>query len=233
MGIRLQAALVMGLAGLVSSAAQADVLWDQSAINLDSTVSMPNWTKTSGIGQREAYGMTDVTVPAGGWTIQSISIYVGTLAFNTPTTATLNIFPKTGALPTAANNPRLVANGGTGVSVPVTVTSFEINGNSGQFANDINASGLSIALAAGDYWIGLAPRYVGSSADNQWPAATTFGSGQAVRFAAPLDAAWTDTAALFGNSVQEDGAIKISGVPTPGAMALLGLGGLLAGRRRR
>jgi MYXO-CTERM domain-containing protein len=230
MGNRLQAALVVGLAGCVS--AQADVLWDQSAISLGAPISYANWTKTSGFGQREAYGMSDVTVPASGWTIQSISVYMGTLAFNAPTTATLNIFPKTGSLPTAANNPRPTASGGSGLTVPVSVLGFEINGNSGQFANEVTASGLNIVLAPGDYWIGLTPRYVGSTSDNQWPALTTYGNNQAVRFATPLDAAWSDNAVL-GGLQSGDGAIKIQGVPTPGALSILGLGGLVAGRRRR
>lgn len=220
---------VLSLAGIAS----ADTLWDQSAIDLNSQMSMANWTKTSGFGQREAYGMSDVTVPAGGWTIQSITVWAGTLAFNDPTSATLNIFPKTSSLPTAANNPRSIALGGSGVVVPAVTSFIEINGNSGQFAREITSSGLNIVLAPGNYWIGLTPKFSGADADNQWPALNLYGNSQAVRFASPLDAAWSDNAALLGQPAT-DGAILIQGiVPAPASAALLGLGGLLVGRRRR
>lgn len=231
MNQRILSALV-AVAGL-TMAAQADVLWDQSAISLDPNApGLANHTQTSGFGQREAYGLTDVTVPAGGWTIQSISVYMSTYAFSSVTGATLNVFPKTSALPTAANNPRLAANGGTGTLVPVTVIGFEINGNSGQFANEVTASGLNITLAAGDYWIGLTPKYQGGDSDNQWPALNPYGVGQVSRFAAPLDAGWSSSTSVYGDA-HLDGAMKINGTPAPGAMALLGLGGLAAGRRRR
>jgi len=224
---------VAAIAAGCASVAGADILWDQSAIDLNSTISMANWTKTSGFGQREAYGMSDVTIPAGGWTIQSITVWAGTLAFNDPTSATLNIFPKSSALPTAANNPRLAANGGTGVLVAAVTSFIEINGNSGQFAREITSSGLNIVLAPGDYWIGLTPKFSGSSTDNQWPALNLFGNSQAVRFASPLDAAWSDNAVLLG-APATDGAILIEGfVPAPSSLALLGLGGLIVGRRRR
>ncbi len=227
-----QVLAVMAAAGC-AAAASADILWDQSAIDLNSTISLANWTKTSGFGQREAYGMSDVTVPAGGWTIQSITVWAGTLAFNDPTSAILNIFPKTSSLPTAADNPRLVANGGTGITVAAVTSVIQINGNSGQFAREITSSGLNVVLAPGDYWIGLTPRFSGSSTDNQWPALSQYGDSQAVRFATPLDAAWSDNAALLG-APATDGAILIEGfVPAPSSLALLGLGGLIAGRRRR
>lgn len=222
-------AAVLAAAG--SSVCSADILWDQSAISLSSQISMANWTKTSGFGQREAFGMSDVTVPAGGWTIQSISVYMGTLAFNTPTTATLNIFPKTSALPLPSNNPRTVANGGSGQTVSVTNSMFEINGNSGQFANEFTVSSLNIVLAPGDYWIGLTPLYLGSSTDNQWPAVSQIGSSQSVRFAFPLDPTWSDNAALL-SAPPTDGAILVQGIPAPSTLALLGLGGMLIGRRR-
>jgi len=225
-----RALAVAAVAAGLASVSSASILWDQSAIGLDIPMSMANWTKTSGFGQREAYGMTDVTVPAGGWTIQSISVYMGTLAFSTPTQATLNVFAKTGSLPSASDNPRSAD--GSGVLVPVSVTAFEINGNSGQFANEVMASGLNISLPAGDYWIGLTPRYVGSSADNQWPALNQIGASQPVRFATPLDASWSDNAALLGEPAT-DGAMLIQGVPAPSTLALVGLGGLIAGRRRR
>ncbi len=226
--------MMLAVVGVAAGAAQADVLWDQSAIDLNAPLSFANAVRTAGFGQREAYGMSDIHVGAGGWTIQSISVYMSTFAFSTPTTATLNVFAKTSSLPTAANNPRSTALGGSGTTVAVSVLQFEINGNSGQFANEVIASGLNLNLAEGDYWIGLTPRYVGSDADNQWPALSQWGSSQAVRFATPLDPSWTDNAAAFGAG-PTDGAIKIQGVavPAPASLSLVGLGALAAGRRRR
>ncbi len=211
----------------LASMASASTLWDQSAINFNSPISMANWT-TTGFGQTEAFGMTDISVPAGGWTVQSITVYMGTYAFSTPSQAVFNLFPKTGSLPTAANNPRRIANGGSGVNVAATST---------YLSGDVLAvtSTMSVNIPAGDWWISLTPKF-GSNGDvaNQWPAASLYGNSQAVRFAAPLDATWSDNAALLGEGAT-DGAILIEGIatPAPSSLALLGLGGLIAGRRRR
>jgi hypothetical protein len=228
----LASSVVLTLA--LASGASADVLWDQSAISLTAN-SLPNHV-TSSVGpggQREAYGMADITVPAGGWTIDSISVYMGFWAIfvNGPANgAVLNIIPRTpGQPPSNSYNPRRPANGGSGVLIPaaqVITTNFTL---SGQSIDQVTATGLNIVLAPGDYWIGLTPTYSGGSfgQPNQWGTTNQIGANQYYRGAnlATMDAAWT--------SNQGDGAMLITGVPTPGAAALLGVAGLAAAGRRR
>ena len=217
------AAIATALAG----AAQASVLWDQSAIDYSSPISMANWL-TTGFGTTEAYGMSDITVPAGQtWTVQSITVYMGTYAFSTPSQAVLNYFPKVGSLPLSTNNPRRTTNGGSGQLIAATSTYVDAN------VMTVTSS-MNITLTAGDWWIGLAPKFgSGNDTANQWPAVSHYGNSQAYRTYAPLSN-WGDNAADL-SAPSTDGAILIQGTvtPAPASLALLGLGGLVAGRRRR
>jgi hypothetical protein len=225
----------------LAAAASADVLWDQSAISLSAPLSYQNHVTSSvGFGgQREAYGLADITVGASGWTIDSMSVFMSFWAIdvNGPaTTAVLNIFAQTpGQPPSSAFNPRRTANGGVGQIVNVTTTNFTL---SGQSIDQVTASGLNLYLAPGNYWIGLTPIYSGGSfgQPNQWPSATTIGADQYFRGAnlTTMDANWTNNAAAAGAG-HGDGAFILTGTftPAPGAAALLGVAGLAAGRRRR
>lgn len=226
-------ALTMGVvaAAAIAGAANADVLWDQSAIDTSPTSQGLFHTISPGFNGMVIFGVADVTVPAGGWTINSISTYYSTFNFSPGTSAVLNVFPKTGSLPIAANDPRATPLG-NGTQVPVTSLDFVFDN---QGIREYTASGLNIALAAGDYWIGLTPVQPSGpfGADSQWSTTSAFGVGQAAwstDFGFPQG--WFDYGTLSGVAVH-DGAFKIQGVPAPSSLALLGLGGLLAGRRRR
>ena len=222
------AAILMAVAGVAS----ADILWDQSAIDVSPTgVGMPN-SVSGGFNGWIAFGVSDVTVPASGWTIQSITTYFSALSWNQGdvTQAVLNVFPKTGGAPVPGNDPRATPTG-SGTLVGVSQTGASAGGNG---VWEIMASGLSIALAPGDYWVGLTP--VGPAGpfgpDMQWSTPTRIGAGQQMRLFGP-DSGWLDVGATYGVPAV-DGAILIQGaVPAPASLALLGLGGLLAGRRRR
>ena len=231
------AASVIGLLALVG-AAQADtaILWDQSPINLAAPVRLPN-AIAAGLDGSTLFGRSDVHAGGGGWVVNRVATYYSGLSWfdGGVTQAVLNVFPKTGSLPTAANDPRVTF--GSGTLVDVTRTQFDLDGN-GVAAYQV--SGLSINLAPGDYWIGLTP--IGPSGffgpDLQWVTSNYFGASQASR--GYPDTGWLDTDTLFnafgspgiGNV---DGAISITGdiVPAPPSLALLGLSGLCAARRRR
>lgn len=139
-------------------------------------------------------------------------------------TATLNIFPKVGPDPLAGDDPF------SGVSVPVTIGL----GSSG--ALEVHASGLSIGLGAGDYWVGLTPELAFGTflQEFRYDATTLVGDDSSARnpgggFGAGTG--WFDPDILIGP--YGDAAITILGTPAPSGLALLGLGGLVATRRRR
>lgn len=225
------AALVTALA----ASANAAVIWDQSDIdtNPDTSRSFVDGTITGGFGGAFSwYVVSDVHIGSESL-IQSVTTYFSRIStFNDPTTAVLNIFPKSGSLPLASNDPR-PSPGGTGMLVVPVVGGYE---DDNQAVMTITASGLNIVLAPGDYWIGLSPTLPGGFFGNDlhWSttAATQYGDPSADRYYDSLGAA------AWGNTQSEvstrDAAITITGiVPAPGAMGALGLAGIFAARRRR
>lgn len=229
---RLMAIGVLALAAAAGTS-QAAVLWDQSALDTSPTGQGLFNTVSPGFNGSVIFGVSDVTVPAGGWTIQSVTTYYSSFNFPGGTSGVLNIFPKSGGVPIAADDPRASP---TGDGTQVTVTANDIVVDN-QGVREYTASGLNIVLAPGDYWIGLTP--IQSSgpfgADSQWSTSAPSGVSQAAwsqDFGFP--SGWFDYGTLSGIAVH-DGAIKIQGlsVPAPSSLALLGLGGLIAGRRRR
>jgi hypothetical protein len=218
----MKGALALVAVAAFTATATADVLWDQS--NYDANINAFVDQEFDDFASYSSYMVMDVV--STGWTIQSVSVYFTNNMGNWANVnqARLNIFAKTGNLPAAGDDPT------AGSAVGVSLT------NLGD-AWEITASGLSEVLAAGEYWIGLTPL-------------TNFGAqGQEFHRAAPIinvDTAWRNPAGAFGLGTAwqttaalgpdwiglYDGAIKIQGIPAPGALALLGLAGLL-GRRRR
>lgn len=219
--------LVASLA--LAASANADVLWNQPpAFDDFSLPGFPNRVT----GSDAIFAVTDITVPAGGWTVQSVSTYFSDLSFNpTVTSAVLNIFPKTGALPTAANDPRPIGQGT--LVVPVDVR--DAGGASQQPVMIITAAGLNINLAAGSYWIGLTPTLNSGpfGSDSHWPAASVIGEQSAARGYDMFGGfAWTGVGALNGPP-NTDLALTVTGIPAPSSLALIGLAGLATTRRRR
>ena len=136
--------IALALIAMLASSAGAAVLHDQSSYGawgagfLNAVAGGPPFGGTS-------YSVNDVTVTGTGWSIESISIIVNALGDypDNTTTAYVNVFPKTGPLPTDVP--------GTGTPVAVSVTS--VGGDDYM----VTASGLNIELEPGDYWIGLTP----------------------------------------------------------------------------
>ena len=174
------------------------------------------------------YTVSDVSF-GSGVTINDITTYYtnlnGIWGGIGAASATLNIFPKGGTLPGAGDD-------------PTTGTSVAVNISTGANGVEVHASGLNIALAAGDYWVGLTPElnfgtfgqeFLQGSANIQGDASASRNPGGG--FGVGTD--WVDSGATFGGIADWNGAITILGTPAPGTLALLGLGGLVATRRRR
>ena len=225
---------VLAAAAVVGSA-QADILWNQ--LPAYDNFTLPAFPDFVG-GTSAAFAVSDVSVPASGWTINSVSTYFSDLSFNpTVTTAVLNIFPKSGGLPTASNDPRPSPTGQGTIVVPVDVRSQ--GGTSQQPVMIITATGLNVILSQGEYWIGLTPALNSGpfGSDNHWATESVIGSQSAARgFGSGPGAAfpWGSVGPLSG-SAAFDLALTVTGtpVPAPSSFALLGLAGLAINRRRR
>jgi hypothetical protein len=208
---------------------QAGVLWYQA----------PNTSATAYIDQEfpdystySTYQVHDVTVGAGGWNIQSITGYYtdGHSTIPWPATASvlINIFPQTGSLPVPGDDPT------AGTVYPA---SLSVVGAS----TVVTAGGLSINLAAGNYWIGITPIIAFGVYGQEYhqQADAVIGDYSAVRNPGNgfgYGTGW-GTYALIGGSLA-DGAIRIegaSGIPEPSTWSLLALGvcALAFLRRRR
>jgi len=203
------------LAAGCASVAHADILWDQSAHD---PLGAGFWNTISGDPPFGITGYTvaDVTVPAGGWTINSVTMYFSNLdSFggweNDVTEGRLYIQPKSGALPTVLPGGPLIPMSALSLGASYAVT----------------ASGLSNVLAAGEYWIGITPAAPSGFFGPELGLATT---GAVIGDpSATYDLSAPPWAAPNG----ADAAILVQGVPAPASAAVLGLGGLLISRRRR
>ena len=136
---------------LQASAGYGDVLWDQSRLARpdDFTHSVAYYDRElSDVPSLSTYMLAGVTVPRGGWRVGTITVF-----FAAPTSprewakvarARLNVFAAVADLPRPGDDPR------AGRLVPVSV---RVRGG----AWLVEASGLSLDLAAGRYWVGLTP----------------------------------------------------------------------------
>ena len=194
---RLTMALGLLLVALAATSATASVLWDQSAISFSpSAPGILNYNFT-GFGGYTFYSLDDVTVPAGGWTINTITSYWSDwqgvdMNVKSPT-GNLIIIPKTGSLPVGTP---------TTTTVPLT---WVDTAQSGQGVYVMTAAGLNVTLPAGDYWITVAPngKVDNFNGNNQlWPALNYSGAPVATWYAG----SWADQ---YGNY---DAAMKIEGV---------------------
>jgi len=207
---------------------QAGVLWYQA----------PNTSVPAYVDQEfpdhstfSTYHVHDVTVDPGGWTIQSITGYF-TTGYGSPGWpatgfARVNIFSKTGSLPGSGDDPTA----GT-----VYAANLSVAGGS----TLVTAGGLSINLAAGDWWIGLTPILAFGTYGQEYhqQAAALAGDYTALRNPGGgfgFGTGW-GTYALI--ETPGDGAILIEGttgaIPEPATWSLLALGvGALAFLRRR
>jgi hypothetical protein len=146
----------------------------------------------------------DITVPSSGWTIDTISNFFSSMT-STPTvdSAYLIVFLKS----LGQINPLDYA---TEVPVTVDTESFtdSVTGQSRETYR-IEASGLNLTLASGDYWIGLAP--ISDSYLNSWMAwGSRIQFGERPIYYDELAGAWT-TLPVFWSGPDEMIRIKGSG----------------------
>jgi hypothetical protein len=210
---------------LLPAYAHAGTVWQQLP---DSNASAYINQEFSDFLTFSTYQVNDVT--STGWLITSITEWFGQGGQSWPNVVPvrLNIFSKSASLPSVADDPS-------------TGTLYSASYDSGD--GSMTLSGLSIALAAGDYWIGFTPvlpygvygqefHFTSSNVIGDYSAARNAGGG----FGFGTD--WVTTS-VFGAGPNTDAAIQIDATslatPEPGTMTLLGstMAGIVFLRRRR
>jgi hypothetical protein len=188
----------------LGSQAGAVVLWDQSTLDLNGP-GIAN-SNSSGFNGFVAYSVNDVTL-SSNCVITRITQYYS--AFNSSwlnlTQGRVYIEPKTQSLPTVAP--------GGGSLIPMSAASATIQG---QPVIVVTASGLSIPLSPGEYWIGITPTAGAgiNGANLQWPAAMV--GTPVATFFSPAGP-WNNTYGSY------DGTLLIEGeLPVPVAPATWG-----------
>lgn len=123
-----------------------DVLWNQPVdplkiayyVNQEFFPDVPTYS---------TYVVSDIVVPAGGWTVTSGTWYGGCWngCYSLPTIpVVLNVFSLAGSLPGAGDDPTA----GTQYTASISFSGA---------AATIQLTGLSLGLPAGSYWIGITP----------------------------------------------------------------------------
>ena len=196
------ALLLLAVLSLAVTPALADVLWDQSDVD-DFGAGFFNSISGSPPFGSTIYCVSDVTVPASGWEINSITVYFSALDpawGDAISQGALHIWPKTGPMP--IQDPALSP------LVPMTATLDVLNN---RFV--VTASGLSEGIPAGEYWIGITPQAPSSpfGSEIHLPSFTYIGGASPIYdvYAFPGPPAWTD----FNPGV--DAAILIEGAMGP------------------
>lgn len=143
------------LIAVAATGASADILWDQSAVTstADGFVNAASAFACNFDGSRTKLHTANDATFSVDVLISSVSIWqtLGNGNAEGATQGYLWIVPKTGAMPT---NSSIEVNNAANL-VPITNT-YEVIG--GETVLKTTASGLSLSLPAGSYWVSLTPR---------------------------------------------------------------------------
>jgi hypothetical protein len=135
------------------------------------------------------YGLSSVTVPAGGWKVDAVAIYTSPsqpAEWRKVGRARLTVIAKKGDLPGKADDPR------KGWEVEVTVREAR------EGVYEVRAANLKLTLEPGEYWIGLTPM---SSQANGFAGHLIAGGVRDARFDDVCRAAGGDLRTCFENHV--------------------------------
>lgn len=139
--------LAMASIVLLAPAAGAVVLWDQSTFD-ESGPGFFNSISGSPPFGLTIYTVDDVTVGDPGWVVTRITTYYSSIDPNWGAAISegrLHVFPKSGPLPV------------TGTDDPTASPTVAMSATMIGSHLEVVASGLHLALAPGDYWIGITP----------------------------------------------------------------------------
>ncbi len=225
------ALLIAGGTLAAASSANAQPLWDQSAVDPGG----PGFVDQAfpDVPDFSTYMLNDTSYAADS-VITGITTYYTTGFGGWPSgagTATLNIF----------NTDTLAAGDDPGMGNSVVVTYTNTGSGIEVHADLSGMPGGGYAVNAGEtYWIGLTPELEFASFGQEFHSQAAVAMGAASQARNPgggfgVGTDWFDAGVVFGGVSGWDAAILIEGwvVPAPSAMALLGFAGLAGLRRRR
>ena len=144
---RMATALALVAAVSFASFANAEILWDQSSYDefgpgfFNSESGEPPFGITM-------HAVCDVTVDGAGWTVDTITTYYSAIDPNWGLAIVdgyLHVFDKTGPLPIDGTDDP--------TSSPIVSMTGTVNGS----VTEVVATGLSLNLPPGEYWIGITP----------------------------------------------------------------------------
>jgi len=212
------------------------VLWDNGGFATQPGLSVLQGTDTVfGYGNQAALSNSmgdDFTVSGGGWNVQSLSVFGYqtnmTTAASTFTAVNWTIYAG------AIGNTSTVMGSGSGLASSTWTGVYRVTATTlTSIARPIyqNTVNVGISLPDGQYWV--AWNVAGTLASGPWAVPVTPApSGANAQQQIGVAGAWT---AVVNGGHGDDMAFILNGelVPAPASLALMGLGGLIAGRRRR
>jgi MYXO-CTERM domain-containing protein len=213
--MRLQLVAAVGVVGLMTLPASADTLFDNGppdGINGYSNA-------TSGVFGFRRTVLDDFTVPDGGWIIQDFhwnSVW-GTLPAGSGVGGELTLWSDAGGVPGAP-------------MFDLAVNGYSEAGTGNTFFNRPEAEHWvtfeDVALGAGTYWM----EWTVVGPENNFALTSAPGGNECWVNYDDLGGLQSGTT-IFGVAANMN--FTLTGIPAPGALALLGLAGLAGSRRRR
>jgi hypothetical protein len=199
-------------------------------------------------GQEQRWSAQAFSLPAGNWDLTQIDANYFLLDANVPPERIgIRIWSRSGQTAAAPSGEVFIGD----VAAPALVADPRIPG-SPQWLGVLDLSGLSISLGGGDYYLSIfGMRSTGSGGGIGWLANPEHGINlvdptggdafmwRSVQYPSPGFATYTLGSNILMQSPGMDpldrynAAFTIHGIPSPGALALLILGGAVGLRRRR
>jgi len=221
----MKAILALAAAAVVTSAVSADVLWDQWTTQYGNLLAAQD-DPVSGLDPQEAddfYFDVASTILDIHWVGGYWNGYAGA-TFDWR----VEIWPDAGGMPGAFANGPLWSESYS--AAEVNETYVYDNGSSYFFEYSVDVHDPFLANAGETYWLSVIG--VGAFPPQSGWSTSENGNGQQVYFKSTYFGYpdWVAGNVVFG--VEYETAFRLTGVPTPGALALLGLAGLVSRRRR-
>lgn len=251
MKLKTTVGMCLGVCAVVGSANAGTTLWDNGPIvtnpgggfgGADASLAQSQLGMT-GLGGNSNVGSfrraDNFTVGAGGWQLDSIQVFGYFTGGNTTTSPIEGLFVQIWS-----GNPSA---GGAMIAGDITTNILGSSTWTGAYRASVNAPTGStrpiwdavgslggLVLAEGEYWVEVGML---SSLGTMWmppvsiPDQSTTGDALTYTVSSDSWANWTDTGA--GTQLGMPFVLTGSVLPAPGALGVLGLGGLVASRRRR